>query len=100
MPSGRGNATASLQPAFNTCKRGPIETVLTPRRLHALQSIGLGVLRYGLVFVLVLLGSFKFFAFEAHAIEPFIEHSPFMSWLYALFSPRMASALLGVFEIT
>jgi uncharacterized membrane protein YkgB len=90
----------NLQPAFDTCPRGLIETVLTPRRLHALRSVGLGVLRYGLVFVLVLLGGFKFFAFEAEAIKPFIEHSPFMSWLYALFSPRMASALLGVFEIT
>jgi uncharacterized membrane protein YkgB len=84
----------------NGCPRSPTETVLTTRRLRGLRTIGLGVLRYGLVFVLLLLGGFKFFAFEANAIKPLIEHSPFMSWLYVLLGSRMGSAVLGVIEIT
>lgn len=67
--------------------------------LLKLRAVGLGILRYGLVFVLVLWGGFKFFEFEAEAIRPFIEHSPLLSWLYGVFGIRKTSALLGVFEV-
>ena len=40
---------------------------------------GTGVLRYGLVFLLVVIGSMKFFAFEARGIHPLVAHSPFLS---------------------
>jgi uncharacterized membrane protein YkgB len=65
-----------------------------------LRGIGEGILRYGLVFLLVLWGSFKFAAFEAEGIKPLVEHSPFMGWLYSLFSVRAASAVIGVVEVT
>jgi uncharacterized membrane protein YkgB len=68
-------------------------------RLRLLQRAGLGVLRYGLVFFLLLWGGLKFAAFEAEAIRPLIEHSPLMSWLYTLFSVRTASALIGMVEV-
>ena len=74
--------------------------LLAEARLRLLQRAGLGVLRYGLVFLLLLWGSFKFAAFEAEAIRPLIEHSPLMSWLYALFSVRTTSALIGTVEVT
>src|SRR5262249_7032597 len=64
-----------------------------------LQRVGLAVLRYGLVFLLVLWGGFQFAAFEAEAIQPLVGHSPFLSWLYAIFDVRTVSALFGVFEI-
>jgi reactive chlorine resistance protein C len=44
--------------------------------------LGTGILRYGLVLLLIAIGSTKFFAFEARAIQPLVAHSPFASWLY------------------
>ena len=54
----------------------------------ALDVAGGAVLRYGLVAILVLFGAFKFTAVEAAGIEPFVRHSPLLSWLYALTSVR------------
>lgn len=69
------------------------------RRIDLLGAAGLGVLRYGLVFLLLLWGSFKFFAFEANAIQPLVANSPVLAWLYPLFGVRGTSALFGVVEI-
>jgi len=69
------------------------------QRVDTLGKAGLGVLRYGLAFLLVLWGSFKFFAFEAAAIQPLVANSPLLSWMYPAFGFRGASALFGVFEV-
>jgi reactive chlorine resistance protein C len=69
------------------------------QRVDLLGKAGLGVLRYGLVFLLLLWGSFKFFAFEATAIQPLVANSPFLSWLYPVFGVRGASAIFGTFEV-
>jgi uncharacterized membrane protein YkgB len=69
------------------------------QRVDTLGKAGLGVLRYGMVFLLILWGSFKFFAFEATAIEPLVANSPFLSWLYPLFGVRGAAAIFGIFEV-
>lgn len=66
---------------------------------HPLQKIGGHLLRYGLVSILLWVGLLKFTAYEAQAIQPLVESSPLMSWLYNIFSVRTFSALLGVFEI-
>jgi reactive chlorine resistance protein C len=60
---------------------------------------GLVLLRYGLVFFLLLYGSFKFFAFEANGIQPLVSNSPVLAWLYPLLGLRGTSALIGVFEV-
>jgi reactive chlorine resistance protein C len=62
-------------------------------------NIGIGILRYGLVGLLLLWGSFKFFAFEANAIQPLVGHSPLLGWLLPVFGLRTTSGLLGVFEV-
>ena len=36
---------------------------------------------------------------EAAGIQPLVAHSPLMSWVYAIFSERAFSALLGVAEV-
>lgn len=64
-----------------------------------LSEVGIGILRYGLVFLLVLIGGMKFFEFEALAIKPLVEHSPFLGWLYSVLSVQGVSILFGVFEI-
>lgn len=69
------------------------------QRVDTLGRAGLGVSRYGLAFLLILWGSFKFFAFEATAIQPLVSNSPFLSWLYPAFGIRGASAIFGVFEV-
>lgn len=69
------------------------------QRVDTLGRAGLAVLRYGMAFLLILWGSFKFFAFEATAIEPLVANSPFLSWLYPAFGTRGASDLFGIFEV-
>jgi reactive chlorine resistance protein C len=61
---------------------------------------GGNIIRYGLVVVIVWIGALKFTASEATRIQPFIEHSPFMSWLNVVFSVRALSAVLGTIEIS
>src|SRR5919202_1027163 len=65
-----------------------------------MQQIGIRVLRYGLVLILVYFGAFKFTGAEARAIQPLLEHSPFMSWLYSFLSIDGVSRLIGVAELT
>jgi len=49
--------------------------------------------------VLLWIGGMKFFEFEAHAIVGLVETSPFMSWLYDVFSVQEASNVIGGFDI-
>jgi uncharacterized membrane protein YkgB len=67
--------------------------------VQLIGAAGLVALRYGLVLLLLMYGSFKFFAFEAAAIQPLVENSPFLAWLYPLFGLQGTSALIGVFEV-
>jgi reactive chlorine resistance protein C len=65
-----------------------------------LLSGGGNIIRYGLVVVIVWIGALKFTGSEATRIQPFIEHSPFMSWLNDVFSVRALAAVLGTIEIS
>jgi uncharacterized membrane protein YkgB len=69
------------------------------QRTDEIYRIGMGISRYGLVALLLLWGSFKFFAFEAMAVQPLVEHSPFLGWLLPVFGLRGASDIIGVFEV-
>jgi reactive chlorine resistance protein C len=73
---------------------------ITDAHVEALGVTGVRILRYGLVLLLLMWGAAKFAAFEAEAIKPLIEHSPFLSWLYGVFGFRGTSALFGIFEMT
>lgn len=74
--------------------------MIDPTRIHLLETVGRGVLRYGLVGLLLFWGSSKFEAGEAEAIRPLIAHHPLMSWMHSLFGVRGASAVIGVAEVT
>jgi uncharacterized membrane protein YkgB len=69
-------------------------------RILSLQRLGLQVLRYGLVAILLYFGAFKFTPTEARAIQPLVELSPLMSWLYLILSVDGVSRLVGVAELT
>lgn len=49
--------------------------------------------------VLLWIGGMKFFEFEANAIVGLVETSPFMSWLYDVFSVQGASNMIGGFDV-
>jgi len=55
--------------------------------------------RYGLVIVIAWFGGMKFTNYEAKGIQPLVSESPFISWLYGIFSVYTFSVLLGVFEV-
>jgi uncharacterized membrane protein YkgB len=55
--------------------------------------------RYGLVIVIAWYGGLKFMNYEAQGIAPLVSESPFMGWLYDIFSVYTFSALLGTFEL-
>jgi uncharacterized membrane protein YkgB len=58
-----------------------------------------GVIRwYGLVLFLVVFGPAKFTQAEASMIQPWVENSPFLGWLYAVTSVQGASNVTGVIE--
>jgi uncharacterized membrane protein YkgB len=65
-----------------------------------LELIGLTLMRYGLVLILFWIGLMKFTPYEANAIKPLIEHSPFMSWMYYIMSVQAVSNVIGVIEVT
>jgi uncharacterized membrane protein YkgB len=64
-----------------------------------IEAVGQHSVRYGLVLVLLWIGSMKFTAYEAAGISGFVANSPLMSWAYSLFSIQGFSALLGITEI-
>lgn len=68
-------------------------------RLAMLEAAGFAVLRYGVVFLLVVIGAAKYFPFEAEAIRPLVEHSPLLSWMLGAFGLQTTSSIIGTLEI-
>ncbi len=83
----------------NIDSRARVLTLFDAGRMKRLAAAGRGVLRYGLVALLLLWGGFKFAAFEAEGIRPLVEHSPILRWLNPLLGVRGTSDLIGVIEI-
>ncbi len=73
---------------------GPVDP-----RIAWLEDVGTGVLRYGVVFLLVVIGAAKYFAFEAQGIQPLVQNSPFLSWMIGAFGVRGAAQVVGTLEI-
>jgi reactive chlorine resistance protein C len=68
-------------------------------RQNTIDTAGGLLARYGLVIVIAWFGGMKFTNYEAQGIYPLVSESPFMSWLYDIFSVYTFSVLLGVFEV-
>src|ERR1700692_1137956 len=69
------DVTESLQPNASGMRRLSIKAA-------SLDRFGMGMLRLGLVIVLVWIGGLKFASYEADGIVPLVANSPFMSFLY------------------
>jgi uncharacterized membrane protein YkgB len=68
-------------------------------RQSTVDAVGALAARYGLVIVIAWFGGMKFTNYEAQGIQPLVSESPFMGWLYDIFSVYTFSVLLGVFEV-
>ena len=74
-------------------------SAITMNQSSMVQMAAAYLLRHGLVLVIAWIGLMKFTAYEAAGIQPLVANSPLMSWVYAIFSERAFSALLGVVEV-
>ncbi len=74
-------------------------TTQSENQVQRVEVIGAGVLRYGLVLVLLWVGCLKFTAYEAANIQKLVPTSPFLSWLNNLMSHQNFSMLIGTIEI-
>ena len=63
------------------------------------KKSGAFLIRYGLVLVLGWIGAMRFTAYEAEGIKTLVQTSPFMSWMYKVFSLQATSNLIGVAEL-
>jgi len=66
---------------------------------HRATQIGSIVTRFGLVFILVVIGFLKFTAAEAMGIQPLVTHSPLFAWLNGVLGVQGTSNFFGTFEI-
>jgi len=64
-----------------------------------LQATGLFLLRYGLAAMMLLFGLQKWTKAEAEGVQPWVSHSPLMSWLHHVTSVQGASVAIGVVEL-
>lgn len=88
-----------MTPRRDDSKASPAVRDPVEERIAQAEQVGTAVLRYGVVFLLVAIGAAKFFAFEAEAIKPLVEHSPFLSWMLSAFGLAGASGIIGTLEI-
>jgi uncharacterized membrane protein YkgB len=72
---------------------------LAPGR-NPIETLGAFVIRYALVLVLGWIGAMKFTAYEAEGIKTLVATSPFMSWMYKVFSMQATSNVIGIAELT
>lgn len=63
------------------------------------EKIGYRIAVWGVALVLLWIGIFKFTPTEAKAIEPLVNNSFLMSWLYKILSLQGVSNLIGAVEI-
>jgi reactive chlorine resistance protein C len=77
----------------------PAKNNADPLSTENIQALGTFMTRYGLVVVFAWIGAMKFSGYEAQGIQPLVANSPFMSWLYDIFSVQAFSNCLGVLEI-
>lgn len=74
-----------------------VETISVAK--NPFEKLGSFFIRYGLVLVLGWIGAMKFTAYEAEGIKALVETSPFMGWMYKVFSLQATSNVIGAAEL-
>ena len=95
LPTG-DTAEKTAPPAFSEILN-PLITLLTKLGLLK-RDLDYHLVRASMVIIYFFFGYQKWFAYEAHALIPFIGSSPLMSWMYPVFGLQGASWFLGVSE--
>jgi uncharacterized membrane protein YkgB len=85
------STTMANSTARNVARREEISSKVT--------ALGHRVLRYGLALVIIWIGLMKFTGYEAQNIEPLVANSPFLGWVYNIWTVRQFAAGLGVVEV-
>ncbi|MGL5914615.1 MAG: DUF417 family protein [Bacteroidales bacterium] len=67
--------------------------------LNRLSKLGYYLAYFGVMLLLLWIGVFKFTPTEAKAIEPLVGNSPFLSWLYSIFTQQQVSNIFGIAEV-
>ncbi|WP_374375089.1 YkgB family protein [Dongia sp.] len=77
------------------------------RHLASAERLGTDITRLGaygifasLAVIYFWFGGMKFTAYEAQGLVPLVENSPFLSWMYEIFSVRGFSTFLGFVELS
>lgn len=65
----------------------------------ARAGVGVILARFGLAVFLGYFGALKFSVAEAHAIQPLVENSPTLAWLYPLLGVVDAARIIGAVEL-
>lgn len=91
--------TSSSQSPLSYAQQENTALGLEASKIKKLNAFGMGISRYGLVLLLFIFGILKFTNFEAKAIQPLVENSPLMSWLYQVADLRITSGIIGMTEI-
>ncbi|MBV4523746.1 YkgB family protein [Pseudomonas sp. SWRI74] len=75
---------------------------LTKKTSLGLTTMAIGT--YGIYVALAVIyfwfGGMKFTHYEAQGLVPLVSNSPFLGWVYNLFSVDLFSSLLGVLEVS
>src|SRR5882672_5463907 len=89
-----------MRPQISARNLAMVMEMNVPGDGSAIKKLGEFLIHYGLVLVLGWIGAMKFTAYEASGIRTLVETSPFMSWMYKVFSLQATSNIIGVAEIT
>jgi len=63
------------------------------------NTAGKFITRYALAFVLIWVGSLKFYTYEAELIQGLVANSPFIFWMYGIGSVTAVAAFIGIVDI-
>ncbi|WP_183566598.1 DUF417 family protein [Mucilaginibacter sp. SP1R1] len=64
------------------------------------KNVAFIISSFGIAIILLWIGLFKFTPTESNGIAGLVKNSPFLSWMYSIFSITTTSAIIGVMEIT
>jgi uncharacterized membrane protein YkgB len=92
-------STHFINPSLAADEASAARTASAGTAADILEHAGIGLARYGLVAILLLIGGIKFTPYEAEAIQPLVAHSPLLFWLYGVLDVRQVAAVFGAFEI-
>lgn len=85
---------------MTTTRNRPVLPPVFSQNADKFEQAGLFLMRYGIVLILFWIGLLKFTATEAQGIQPFVENSPFFSWMLPFLGLQGVSNLVGVIEVT